>query len=540
MTDLAYGTKSGPVSNVAAAPAAVRMTGISKSFGGVRALDGVDFEVLPGEVHALLGGNGAGKSTILKVLNGVHKPDAGTVEVGGRVLSAHTPEESRAAGIAMNYQEMSLIPTLTVAQNIFLTREAKTGQGLIDDKEAERRAALLFDMLEVQVNPRTLVSDLGAGQKQLTEIAKAISQDARVLILDEPSTALAVSDVERLFVFLRKFKAQGRSVVYVSHRMDEIARIADRATILRDGRHVITAPLSELPIETMIEHIVGKRSKGLSDVSRSDVSRGEVLLELRGVTGRQKPDNLSLAVHRGEVVGLAGLLGSGRSATARVIAGVEPAVAGEIRVKGQPVTLRKPGDAIVAGVALVPEDRARQGVIGAHTVASNLTLGIIDRLSRGGLEDRGKLREAADAQIARLSIKAASRDHAVSTLSGGNQQKVVIGKWLALDPDVLVLDEPTAGIDIGSKSEIIRLVRDLAAQGKAIVFISSELSELLVACDRIVVMADGRAHFDRPRAAFDDPSVLEHDTAHRLQAAERKLQVAIQEALTAGQEESRV
>jgi ribose transport system ATP-binding protein len=521
-------------------PAAVRMTGISKSFGGVRALDGVDFEVMAGEIHALLGGNGAGKSTILKVLNGVHRPDAGTVEVGGRALTAHTPEESRAAGIAMNYQEMSLVPTLTVAQNIFLTREARTGSGLIDDRDAERRAAAIFAMLEVHVDPRAQVGDLGAGQKQLTEIAKAISQDAQVLILDEPSTALAVSDVERLFVFLRKLKARGVAVIYVSHRMDEIARIADRATILRDGRHVITAPLSELPIDTMIEHIVGRRSKGLADVARGDVPRGEVLLELRGVTGRHKPDGLDLAVHRGEVVGLAGLLGSGRSATARVIAGIEPHVAGEIRIDGRPVPIRTPGEAIRAGVALVPEDRARQGVIPAHSVASNLTMGILDRLTRRGLEDRSRLREVADAQIRRLAIKTAGLDAPVSTLSGGNQQKVVIGKWLAADPDILVLDEPTAGIDIGSKSEIIRLVRDLAAQGKAILFISSELSELLTACDRIVVMADGKAWADRPRTAFDDPSVPEEDIAHRLQAAERKLQAAIQEALIAGQEESRV
>ncbi|NAZ38273.1 sugar ABC transporter ATP-binding protein [Rubellimicrobium sp. CFH 75288] len=521
-------------------PAAVRMTGISKSFGGVRALDAVDFEVLPGEVHALLGGNGAGKSTILKVLNGVHRPDAGTIEVGGRVLTAHTPEESRAAGIAMNYQEMSLVPTLTVAQNIFLTREARTGSGLIDDRDAERRAAAIFKMLEVHVDPRAQVGDLGAGQKQLTEIAKAISQDARVLILDEPTTALAVSDVERLFVFLRKLKAKGVAIVYVSHRMDEIARIADRATILRDGQHVITAPLSELPIDTMIEHIVGKRSKGLADLARADVSRGEVLLELRGVTGRHKPDGLDLAVHQGEVVGLAGLLGAGRSATARVIAGIEPLVAGEIRIKGRPVPIRTPAEAIGAGVALVPEDRARQGVIPAHSVASNLTMGILDRLTRWGIEDRSRIRQVADAQIGRLAIKTAGRDAPVSTLSGGNQQKVVIGKWLAADPDILVLDEPTAGIDIGSKSEIIRLVRDLAAQGKAIVFISSELSELLTACDRIVVMADGRARADRPRAAFDDPSVPEEDIAHRLQAAERKLQAAIQEALIAGQEDPRV
>jgi ribose transport system ATP-binding protein len=509
---------------------AVRMVGISKSFGGVRALDGVDFEVLPGEVHALLGGNGAGKSTILKVLNGVHKPDAGTIEVAGQPLTSHTPDGARAAGIAMNFQEMSLVPTLTVAQNIFLTREARNGSGLIDDKDGERKAAALFEMLGVSVNPRARVGDLGAGQRQLTEIAKAISKDARVLILDEPSTALAVSDVERLFVFLKKLKAQGVAIVYVSHRMDEIARISDRATILRDGRHVITASLSELPIETMIEHIVGKRSLGLADVTRDHVARGEVLLELRGVSGRDKPDNLSLTVHRGEVVGLAGLLGSGRSSAARVIAGIDPITAGEIRIKGKTVAIGKPSDAIAAGVALVPEDRARQGIIPAHSVATNMSLAILPRIIKRGMVDGAKVRSVADEQIRRLSVKTASRDHAVSTLSGGNQQKVVIGKWLATDPDILVLDEPTAGIDIGSKSEIIRLVRDLASQGKGVVVISSELSELLAACDRIVVMADGRAHADMPRAALDDDEP-QPDAAHRLQAAERKLQGAIQEAL---------
>ncbi|WP_431297900.1 sugar ABC transporter ATP-binding protein [Tabrizicola sp. BL-A-41-H6] len=510
---------------------AVRMTGISKSFGGVRALDNVDLEVLPGEVHALLGGNGAGKSTILKVLNGVHVPDEGTVEVAGQKLAAATPEAARAAGVAMNFQEMSLIPTLTVAQNVFLTREARDARGLIDDEDSIHRAEAIFKMLEVDVNPRALVGDLGAGQKQLTEIAKAISQDARVLILDEPSTALAVSDVERLFVFLRKLKAKGVAIIYVSHRMDEIARIADRATILRDGRHVITAPMADLPIDTMIEHIVGKRSKGLADVVRGGVARGEALLELRNVTGPHKPDNVSFTLHRGEVLGLAGLLGSGRSALARVIAGIEPAVAGEIRIKGRPVQLRRPADAIAEGVALVPEARATQGIIPAHSVAENMVMAVLGRITKGGLVDRTRAREITDEMIQRLSVKTASRDHAVSTLSGGNQQKVVIGKWLATDPDILILDEPTAGIDIGSKSEIIRLVRDLATAGKGVLVISSELSELLTACDRILVMADGRAHQMMDRSELDDPA--ETNPEHALQAAERRLQIEIQKALTA-------
>lgn len=514
----------------APAPVAVRMTGISKSFGGIRALDNVDFEVHTGEVHALLGGNGAGKSTILKVLNGVHVPDEGKIFVGDQALTSHTPEASRAAGIAMNFQEMSLIPTLTVAQNIFLTREARDKRGMIDDADSIRRAETIFKMLQVEVDPTALVGDLGAGQKQLTEIAKAISQDARVLILDEPSTALSVSDVERLFTFLRTLKSQGVAIIYVSHRMDEIARIADRATILRDGKHVITAPLSDLPIDVMIEHIVGKKSKGLADVTRGDATRGEVLLELSGVTGPHKPENVSFALHRGEVLGLAGLLGSGRSALARVIAGIEPAVAGDIRIKGEKVTIRRPADAIAQGIALVPEARATQGIIPAHSVADNMVMSVVDRISPRGLVERARIREIAEDMIARLSIKTASRDHAVSTLSGGNQQKVVIGKWLATEPEILILDEPTAGIDIGSKAEIIRLVRDLAQAGKGVIVISSELSELLTACDRILVMADGRAHQMLDRADLDDPA--QTDPEHALQAAERRLQIEIQKALT--------
>ncbi|MEY4696095.1 MAG: hypothetical protein RIT14_523 [Pseudomonadota bacterium] len=514
----------------APAPVAVRMTGISKSFGGILALDNVDFEVLAGEVHALLGGNGAGKSTILKVLNGVHVPDAGEIVVGGQTLAAHTPEAARAAGIAMNFQEMSLIPTLTVAQNVFLTREARDARGMIDDTDSIRRAQAIFDMLQVEVDPTALVGDLGAGQKQLTEIAKAISQKARVLILDEPSTALSVSDVDRLFVFLRTLKAEGVAIVYVSHRMDEIARIADRATILRDGKHVITAPLADLPIDVMIEHIVGRKSKGLADVARVDVTRGEVLLELCGVTGPHKPEDVSFALHRGEVLGLAGLLGSGRSALARVVAGVEPAVSGDIFIKGQKVAIRRPSDAIAHGIALVPEARATQGIIPAHSLADNMVMSVVGRISPRGIVDRSRVRAIADEMIRRLSIKTASRDHAVSTLSGGNQQKVVIGKWLATEPEILILDEPTAGIDIGSKAEIIRLVRDLAQAGKGVIVISSELSELLTACDRIVVMADGRAHQVLDRAELDDPA--ETNPEHALQAAERRLQIEIQKALS--------
>jgi len=518
---------------------AVRMKGISKHFGGVKALDNVDFEVLSGEIHALLGGNGAGKSTILKVLNGVHVPNSGAIEVAGIPLTIHTPAASRAAGIAMNYQEMSLVPTLSVAQNVFLTRET-VSNGLINDTDAERKTADLFKILEVEIDPAAIVANLGAGQKQLTEIVKAISQDARVLILDEPSTALAVSDVERLFTLLRKLKADGVAVIYVSHRMDEIARIADRATILRDGKHVTTAPIENLPIGTMIEHIVGKRSLGLADVERKSVARGDIALELRGICGRDKPRDISLSIHKGEVVGLAGLLGSGRTSLAKLIAGIEPITSGEILINEQAVNIRRPSDAIAAGVALVPEARATQGVIPDHSVADNITLAVLDKLSSAGFVNLKEICQQADAQIGNLSIKTGSRDHAVNTLSGGNQQKVVIGKWLAANPDVFVLDEPTAGIDIGSKSEIIQMVRDLASLGKAILMISSELSELLSACDRIIVMADGRAVSDIQRTALDDPGEINSNATQRLQVAEQRLQIAIQDALIEGQEVSHV
>lgn len=511
----------------------VEMVGISKKFGGVQALDGVDFEVRKGEIHALLGGNGAGKSTILKVLNGIHQPDHGTIKVDGKPLYKNSPEAAAAAGIAMNFQELSLIPTLSVAKNVFLAREPRTANGLIDDKETTRRAQALFDMLEVSVDPSALVGDLGAGQKQLTEIVKAISKGAKVLILDEPSTALAVTDVDRLFIFLRKLKTEGVAIIYVSHRMDEIARIADRATILRDGKHVITDQIKMLPTQTMIEFIVGKRSKGLADVQRGHTSKGEVLLELCNVAGTEKPNGVSLTVHRGEIVGLAGLLGSGRSSVARLIAGLQPSVAGDIYFKGQKIKFVNAGDSIRTGIVMVPESRATEGIIPDHSVVSNMTLAILDRISRWGLIKNAEANIITENQIEKLGIKTASKNHKVSTLSGGNQQKVVIGKWLATDPEVLVLDEPTAGIDVGSKSEIIGVVRDLARQGKGVLMISSELPELLTACDRIVIMAEGRSFYDLSRDFFDDPEDPNRDPSHLLEKAEQQLQAYIQLALTA-------
>jgi ribose transport system ATP-binding protein len=505
------------------------MTGVVKSFGGVRALQGVDLRIAKGEIHALLGGNGAGKSTILKILNGVHVPDEGTIEVDGAPLAEHSPEAARRAGIAMIFQEMSLVPTLTVAQNIFLTREARDRLGMIDDREAERRAKVLFGELGVDIDPRLRVSELSAGQQQLTEIVKATSQKAKVLILDEPTTALSGVEVGHLFDFLARLKAEGVAIVYVSHRMDEIFKIADVATILRDGRHVVTAPLSEFTLQSMIERIVGRQSSGFHDLVRGEVAAlGEPLVELRGVSGPRKPRNVDLVVRRGEVVGVAGLLGSGRSALARVLCGIDPLVSGEIRIAGKPVRIASPRDAIAAGIALIPEDRRRQGFVAEHSVASNICLPVLDKLSRGPWIMADKARRLAEEQIGRLRVKTASPDSPVRTLSGGNAQKVVIAKWLAAEPRVIVLDEPTAGIDIGSKSEIVALIRELAGQGKAVVIISSELPELLAASDRIVVVSNGELVRDISREELDAATAGAADPAERQQLAERLLQLALQ------------
>ncbi len=507
---------------------AVRMTGVSKQFGGVKALEGVDLSVRFGEIHALLGENGAGKSTILKILSGVLAPSAGMVEIDGQPVTTFTPQAARASGVTMIFQEMSLVPTLTVAQNIFLTREMKSG-GLIDDRAAASRARTLFADLGVDIDPNARVSDLGAGQRQLTEIVKAASQRPRVLILDEPTTALSSNEVERLFAYVRRLKAEGVAVIYVSHRMDEVFRLADRATILRDGRLVRTAPLSEMTLESMIADIVGRRSRGFSDVAREAAVVGEALLEARGLTGVHKPRGVDLTLHRGEVVGVAGLLGSGRSSLARVLAGVEPMRAGEIRIRGRPVAISSPRDAIAGGVALIPEDRARQGFVAQHSIASNVALPNLDRLSSAAFVSRSRMNSLVDKAIARLRIKTPGRDNAVRNLSGGNAQKVVIAKWLAAEPDVLVLDEPTAGIDIGSKAEIVTLIRDLARQGKAILVLSSELQELLAACDRILVMSDGRIMREIARHDLDDPDAPA-DSTDALHYAEQRLQKAMQQA----------
>jgi ribose transport system ATP-binding protein len=467
----------------------VEMAAISKRFGGVHALRAVDFTARAGEVHALLGENGAGKSTILKILRGVMAPDSGIIRVHGTQVERLTPALARAHGIGMIFQEMSLVPTLTVAQNVFLANEPLHATGLIDDRAAHDRTAAIFADMGVSIDPAAAVGELSTGQQQLTEIAKALSQNARVLVLDEPTSALTASEVDILFALLRRLRGEGKAIIYVSHRMDEIFQIADRATVLRDGRLIDSRPIAGYTLATLIDDIMGRETRNLSEFATASASSAEVMLEVEHLASRRGGD-VSFKLHRGEVLGIAGLLGAGRSRLARMLFGLEPVTAGSIRIRGEARTIAAPEAAKTLGMALVPEDRRRQGLVLQHSIEANIELPILKRLGAIFI-DRAKSRSTADALIRRLAIKTSSREAPATSLSGGNQQKVVIAKWLATEPEILILDEPTAGIDIGSKGEVLHLVRELAAEGKSIVFISSELTELLAVSDRIAVMSDG-------------------------------------------------
>jgi ribose transport system ATP-binding protein len=489
----------------------LRMQGIRKAFSGVTVLEDVDFELRAGETHALLGGNGAGKSTLMKILEGVYTLDAGHVELEGEPIELGSPQSARAHGIAMIFQEFSLVPTLTVAQNIYLTREARTRAGMIDDGALERRAAELLSELGVEIDPGVMVSRLSRASWQLVEIAKALSVNARILIMDEPTASLARSEVQTLYAIIDRLKQRGITIVYITHRLEEVMAVSDRVTVLRDGRLVGTHATSELDMDKLIELIIGRAVETLQWNERSVDRSGTPLLELRGVSTKTGLRDVSLEVHAGEILGLAGLMGSGRSELARAVFGIDAIDSGQILVRGEPVRIRRPGDAIEHGIVLVPEDRRAQGLVMDHSVQRNLTLTLLRRLARRGLIDDGEGRQISEHYAEQLGIRARSLGTPVRRLSGGNQQKVVVAKWLATEPDILVLDEPTVGVDIGAKAEIIELVRGLADEGKAIIAISSELAEVLALADRILVLRDGTVDRSLERTEISDEPEL-----HRL------------------------
>ena len=490
---------------------AVEMRSISKGFNGVSVLKDVSFDVRKGEVHALAGGNGAGKSTLMKILQGVYQMDAGEILIGGKPTVINSIQEAKAAGIGMVFQEFSLVPSLTVAQNIFLAAEPLSAGGFIDDRASARRAKEIFAEMEVDVDPHAEVSRLGTAYWQLTEIAKALSQNAQVLIMDEPTASLARHESEALFELIDRLKQRGISIIYISHRMDEVYRLADRITILRDGRRLLTEPLAAVTPEQIVEGIVGKKIEGqLAYRERDTVAHdGVPLLEVRGLNVGRRVKDISFTLQPGEILGLAGLMGSGRTELARALFGIDRRDSGEILIRGKKGTLASPQQAIDAGIALIPEDRRAQGLVLDHSVRDNLLLPLLGQIRRGPLLDATKGKELSASLIKKFAVKVAHPHRPVRLLSGGNQQKVVIAKWLGTDPDILILDEPTAGVDIGTKSEILDMIRELASAGKAVIVISSEYPELLAVSDRVLVLKDGSVIRDIPRSEIADEEYLQ-------------------------------
>lgn len=487
------------------------MKNISKSFNGIKVLDSVDFSVNKGEVHALIGGNGAGKSTLMKILTGVYTLDQGEIYIEREKVSIQSPDDARNNKISIIFQEFSLIPTLTVAQNIFLTRESKTSFGLLDDKECIKKTEQLLKELEVDLDPNEVVGNLGVGYWQMTEIAKALSHEAKILIMDEPTASLTKKETEVLFSFINKLKAKGYSIIYISHRMDEIFEICDRITILRDGKHVATEDCKEIDLATVIQHIVGSEvDKAFEWKERSYSMNATPVLEVKRLSSGTKVKDVSFKIFPGEILGVAGLMGSGRSEMARSIFGIDPQDSGEILVNGKKRSIKSADDAIKAGIALIPEDRRIQGLVLEHSVKENLILPILSKLNKGWFIDEKKANEIALSFVKKLNIKTDDIFKTANLLSGGNQQKIVLAKWLANDPTVLILDEPTIGVDIVAKTEIIDVIRHLADSGKAILVISSELSELLAVSDRVIVMHEGTIVKELNRKEIHSEEELQH------------------------------
>ena len=466
------------------------MKGIDKSFPGVHALDHVDLEIRKGEVHALMGENGAGKSTLMKVLTGIYKKDSGTITYEGKEVEFHNTREAQDAGVVIVHQELNMLGHLTVAQNIFIGREFKKGIR-IDDKKMNEEAKKLFDRMHIDIDPTETMSNLTVGKQQMCEIAKAISHKAKVIIFDEPSAALTEAEIEELFKIIRDLRAQDLGIVYISHRMDEIKVITDRVTVMRDGTYVGTLITKDSTKDDIINMMVGRVIYEDPKTKNMTPPGAPVVLKVDHLNAGKMVQDVSFELHKGEVLGFSGLMGAGRTETMRALFGADPIDSGDIYVNGQKVTIKSPQDAVKHGIGYLSEDRKRFGIVVQKTVAENTTMADLDEFANGPFINKKKENEVAQKYVESLATKTPSVDQLVVNLSGGNQQKVVIAKWLTRNCDILIFDEPTRGIDVGAKNEIYKLMNQLAAEGKAIIMVSSEMTEILRMSDRIVVMCEG-------------------------------------------------
>lgn len=478
----------------------LQMRGIGKSFPGVHALDGVDFELRAGEVHVLLGENGAGKSTLMKILSGACAADTGTILLDGQPLVIRSPHQARALGINTIYQEFTLVPHLSVGQNIFLGREPAGALGTVNHRRLHQRAAEVLTRLGIQLDPTARVAQLSVAQQQMVEVARALAFEARVLILDEPTSALTAAEIRTLFTLIRSVRAQGVGLIYISHRMEEIFEIGDRVTVLRDGRTIATRAVADATVGELIRLMADRELQ--DHFPRRPVPPGETVLEVSQVTTREKLRGVSFTLRRGEILGVAGLLGSGRSTLARVLFGAEPATSGCVKVRSRLRRIRSPRAAIRLGIGYLAEDRKLQGLVLPLSVRHNIALPNTALAYPKGVRHAARERQLVAPQVDQLRIKTPHLEQPVVNLSGGNQQKVVLAKWLARQAEILIFDEPTRGIDVAAKVDIYELMNRLTARGAAILMISSDLPEVLGMSDRILVMHEGRvaAEFD-PRQA---------------------------------------
>jgi ABC-type sugar transport system ATPase subunit len=478
----------------------LKMHGISKRFPGVQALNNVSFDVQPGEVHALIGENGAGKSTLMKILAGVYDADEGQIMLRGEPVHFTSPYDAWTRGISTIHQELMLIPQLTVAENIFLGKAPRSRLGFIDKTRMFDEAEVLLERLEIQADPGTLVGDLPVGLQQMVEIAKALSFDADLIVMDEPTSALSHHEIEVLFDRIERLRADGRSVVFISHKLDEVFRLSDRVTVLRDGEHIGTEPTDTLSSADLIHMMVGRDLKSFFAKSHSEI--GEPILEVDSLTIDGQFYDVSFTLHAGEILGIAGLVGAGRTDVVRAIFGAERVEAGHVRLNGKELPLGVPLKAIQAGIGLVPENRKEQALFLQMDVSENIVIADTAGLAQYGLLKLHKERTISAGYVDRLTIRTPSLKQQVGNLSGGNQQKVILARWLAIQPQVLIVDEPTRGIDVGAKAEIHALLSELAATGVGIILISSEMEEVLSISDRVLVMRDGLmvAEFDSSEA----------------------------------------